>query len=417
MFITGFLLIVNLKTDFFEPKLNPNFLARDWYMQDKCEELWHRWNGYSRVSLIKQKKKEEKDYRYVFSINNAQGLARLQPFNQNNPYAFKLFKRFDAAALAFLSNKPQDMLILFTGSGRDMIVAYSYSKGNSDITGVELNPLLVKKAISLPEFNLKDFFAKDNVHMVVQEGRSYLETTNKLFDSIILSWSGASAAQYLGVPNFTGQYLYTEEAFESYLKHLKPNGTIGIVNLNKIKVAAMAKEAFERFGYDNFYNKIIIFDDIETIRSGQSKADLFRHWDDKAVLIKKTGFSKEEIDAIGKNITKMGKEWIYNPYYTHRDFKIVEDLVKTKDTQHFLADLSKTYSLNFAIPTDNKPFVANMFLVRNNFKLNNVAAGFKGIFLEKEWSSRLQRKEGGYIMLKPEGEGWSTSSSSSSFCF
>ncbi len=151
----------------------------------------------------------------------------------------------------------------------------------------------------------------------------------------------------------------------------------------------MSKEAFEQLGYNNFFNKIIIFDDSEKIKDGQAKEDLFEFWDDKGILIKKTDFSRDEIDVIEKNISKMNKEWIYNPYYTHRDFKILEDLMKTKDTEYFLAELSKKYHLNFTLPIDNKPFATNMFLVRDNFKLNNIIQGFKAILLSKQWSSTL----------------------------
>ena len=181
---------------------------------------------------------------YAFSIVNGEGY--IYPFMAEDPFYLKLFSYFQPTTLGFLLKNPQDILILMAGAGKDMIEAYSYSKGTSDITGVELNPIVVKMAKDVEGYHLKDFFAKKNVHLIVQEGRSYVESIDKKFDSIILSYSGASASQYLGVSGATTQYLYTKEAFKSYFRHLKPGGTIGVAYGKKFKITALAKSALWR---------------------------------------------------------------------------------------------------------------------------------------------------------------------------
>lgn len=352
-----FLLIINVRTDYLEPKLNPHFLLSDWNVQEDCKEIWHRWNIYSRISLVKHKRLLDSEYSYDFVINNGEGRANLQGFNKDNPYAVKLFDKFSPASLAFLSNKtPNEILILFAGAGNDMINAYSYSRGKSSITGVELNPLIVNKAMAMPDFHLSDFFRKDNIIMIVEEGRTYLERTDKLFDSIILANSEAGGKSYLGIPDYTGKFLYTKEAFVSYLKHLKPEGTIGIVSCNKINVIAMIKEAFSQLGYRDFFRKIIIFSPsvrIDEKESGKS----FLNYNAAKVLVRNADFSREEVDVIKENILRMNQVLIYSPYYVSKEYVFFEQLIKAGDGRDTLMKLSKKYQQNFFVPTDNRPFV------------------------------------------------------------
>lgn len=381
IFIAAFLLIINIKTNFLEPELNPNFLAKDWVMKQECKELWHSWNTYSRISLVESKQSTDHDWTYSFSINNAEGGFILTKFNQAPLFRPKLFTQFSAAQSAFLTGTtPQNILILFAGAGNDMLEAYYYSEGASDITGVELNPLIVNKALSLPKFHLKDFFAKKNVHMVIQEARSYLETTHKIFDTIIIPTTGASSAQYLGIPNYTGQYLFTKEAFKSYLKHLKPNGTIGIINISKIQLVAMVKEAFKEIGDDDLHSKIVIFDSKQSILNEQTKRELILYKGSSVALIKNSFFSKEEITTIGKNIRQMSMDWIYNPYYTQKGFEFIESLIKTKNTHNFLAKLKTRYNHNFVLSTDDKPFA---YVVKKDLDSKHLILNMKSIFLNK----------------------------------
>jgi len=182
------ILLFNVKTDFFEIKMNSIFLLRSKGVDFK--ESCHQWNAYSRASLfIDSAANTDRHSMYAFSIVNGEGFV--YPYIPEDPYYLKLFSSYQPTTLGFLLKEPQDILILMVGAGKDMIEAYSYSQGRSDITGVELNPMVANMAQDVEGYHLKDFFAKKNVHLIVQEGRSYVESTNKKFDSIILSFSGA----------------------------------------------------------------------------------------------------------------------------------------------------------------------------------------------------------------------------------
>ena len=118
-----------------------------------------------------------KKERYIFSINQADGHAILpsyKPGAREEPF---LNEGMSPAEMAFLLGTPDKALVLFAGAGNDMLKVHAYSGGKTDVTGVELNPLIVNKARAMPSFGMDRFYSLPNVRMVVSEGRSFLEYT------------------------------------------------------------------------------------------------------------------------------------------------------------------------------------------------------------------------------------------------
>lgn len=347
---------VNIRTDFFE------ISVRDWQTKQDLnakralrpyEEMWHRWNIYARTSLIKWPEARDADEKYVFSIVG--GRALLKGFDPDRPPPQQI--PFTAVSLGFLLDEPKDVLVLMAGAGYDMLDAYNFSQGRADITGVELNPLIVRKAQEMQGYHLKEFFALPNVHMAVQEGRSYVESTDKKFDTIILSWSGATAVQYLGIGGHTVQHLYTQEAFESYLRHLKPGGTIVVVNRNKIKVLGIAKAALERLGYKDAAKKIIVLGPGEEIAGHVSSKSLLDSFENMWVVIRNADFTPGDIERIRGRIAPWKADFAYQPYYVHPDFSIYRDLLQSPDAGVFLKQLGEKNRLNFLLARDDAPFI------------------------------------------------------------
>ena len=349
------LLIINMRTDFLEIRVK-DYHSYWTKAMPSYQEIWHRWNVYSRTGLLRdtQAKNTPVCSQYTFSIQD--GRAGVAPFNLSNPYFLKPDTSC-ASSLSFLLKEPGNILVLMAGAGYEMVQVYSFSEGRADITGVELNPLIIDKTKTIPGYNLDIFFKLPNVHMVNQEGRSYIESSSKKFDSIILPFSGATGMHYLGMANYTPQYLYTEEAFESYLKHLNYDGTIVVVDCNKIKVLAMAKAAFEKLRIQDIVRKVIILADEKDIISGACKKNLTYLSDGIKLVIKNSDFTREEVEGIRFKLRSVKQDFIYNPYFTHKDFKVYENLLKSNDIDSFVRDLSTKYRKNLFIPHDDTPFV------------------------------------------------------------
>ncbi|MBI1737707.1 MAG: hypothetical protein HYR58_00480 [Acidobacteria bacterium] len=126
------------------------------------------------------------------------------------------------------SYRPQirEYLVLMAGNGQDMMRAYAWYGDQIRLEGVELNPTVYEMGFDYPQANLRAFFEKPNVKMRIAEGRAFVERSEKTYDLILLSYSGATFATGTGSLASTPQFLFTKEAFVEYLKKLSPAGVL-----------------------------------------------------------------------------------------------------------------------------------------------------------------------------------------------
>ncbi|MBZ0166435.1 MAG: hypothetical protein K8I00_06480, partial [Candidatus Omnitrophica bacterium] len=352
---------LNYQTGFLEIKRAPNMAVLDYRMQDDVREHWYRWNSYSRLSLISHRKRGSDQTKYLFTIDNGRGNVHLRTWSPDGPVTADLLEGFSPVGLAFLANAPQDILIMFAGAGIDMLQAYYLSDGKADITGVELNPLIVNSAPKLPRFRLGEFFALDNVHMHIREGRDFLNATEKKYDAIIYSWGGASFSNYLGTSGYTGRFLFTKEAMTSVIDHLTPDGVIGIVNSNKIRVIATMKTAFEESGRRDFGDHVVILERSTVGQPSVYHHSIFSTLDNHVVLYKNSPFTEEDLDRIDRNASDINLTVLYSPRYVRPEFQAYKDTLLAKDTHRYLQDLSRKYLIDLSVSVDDRPFIENMF--------------------------------------------------------
>jgi SAM-dependent methyltransferase len=134
----------------------------------------------------------------------------------------------DPDYLPFSQGIPTDTLVLGAGAGKDVLLALL--AGSKHITAVELNQDVVDLTRRYASFN-GNILDRPGVQTVVSDGRSFVEQTNQKYDLIYLNLVYSQAAGHEGSP-LAESYVFTEEAFRSYWRHLKPGGTIGIVTHN-----------------------------------------------------------------------------------------------------------------------------------------------------------------------------------------
>ena len=357
------MVLINVTWGGLEIRPNTNFLARDWSGKSTATEIWSGWNAYSRVGLLRvQPKGSAEPPHHIFSINQAAGHALARPYRPNEANDPLLDEGIQPSDLAFLLGTPRSALVLFAGAGRDMVEIDNYSRGKTEVTGVEINPLIVNRARRMKEFNLGRFYDLPHINMVVAEGRSYLESLDKKFDSIVLSYSGASAAEYLGTQGYTGQYLYTLEAFVAYLEHLEPDGTLVIVNLNKLKILGLIKAAFLKLGIDDISDKVILFDKASALKNGRAAHMLLYPWEQKRLVVKKSGFTKEDMVKVQRALKQTKHEFIYRKGYSFPPLDIFRSLIESKDSAEDTLDtFSHHLTHNLELATDDRPFIQRTF--------------------------------------------------------
>ena len=188
----------------------------------KATEVAHAWNEFSRVSVIRIDDGPRSYYTIIH--DNAQSNVEVAHYL---PGSFSVPSRISSVEAIFLRGKPiSDVMVMFAGCGAQMVPFHELSGGKARITGIELNPLVKKLAVTTPEledFHLKDFYELPNVDLKIMEGRSFLVGTDQKFDAIFI---GSKAPTNVQLTGHSRKYLDTMEAFGLYLDHLKEGGVL-----------------------------------------------------------------------------------------------------------------------------------------------------------------------------------------------
>jgi uncharacterized membrane protein YhaH (DUF805 family) len=275
------------------------------YDRKDMEEVRVRWNDLARTSLVRA------DTPYPEAGDPAWGIV------QDDGLSNVKVARWDPATkpadilpgslhhtLPFLmGHPPKRILVLFAGVGRDMVELDCMAQGRADITGVELNPAVVDlyRDPLLVGMNLRAFHARPNMHLVVREGRDFLNNDRGRYDLVFVSTNGSINA---GRTGHTRKYLDTYEAMASYLDHLAPgpNSMMVFVNQPVIHKAESLRLLFAERGLGDFGKAIYAFGAPDT--RGQD-----------SMVVKPGGLTQDEITAIDRKVASWphARRVLYSP--------------------------------------------------------------------------------------------------------
>ena len=131
------------------------------------------------------------------------------------------FLRYDVTNLAYAIPNLKTGAVIGVGGGRDVLSQRLF--GVSDVTGIEINPIIV----DVLEHHFSDYTAiavLDGVKFEVDEARSWFARTPRSFDVIQMSLIDTWAATGAGAFTLTENGLYTVEAWHRVLGRLNPDG-------------------------------------------------------------------------------------------------------------------------------------------------------------------------------------------------
>jgi hypothetical protein len=147
---------------------------------------------------------------------------------------------------------PTRVLVIGVGGGIDVLMALS--KGASDVVGVEVNPATLSLLTDRYRAFTGDLPARKGVRLVAGEGRAFVRASRETFDVVQMSGVDTYAALSSGAYSLAEAYLYTVEAFEDYLAHLRPGGLVSVSRFflepprETLRLAGIAAEALRRRG-------------------------------------------------------------------------------------------------------------------------------------------------------------------------
>ncbi len=143
--------------------------------------------------------------------------------------------------------RPQRVMLIGPGGGLDILLALAV--GSKEIVGAELNPSIPRLVRRYGDFT-GHVYDYENVHIYVDEARSFLSRSDRNFDLIYmaLAKTATTASSSLALVE---SYIHTEEAFVDCLRHLTPDGKIAFVcqePLILMRTLLTAREALAQVG-------------------------------------------------------------------------------------------------------------------------------------------------------------------------
>ena len=340
---------------FVEPEPEVNTLGRNYDFSADVASTWRKWNSYTRVAriLAVDKGSAERSESYNLGKGEGQAWALAAP----RPGGVSILPRAPSRLTALFH--PQDVLVVFAGVGADMLEIDQLLEGRARIDGVELNRDMVEHALADPGLRLAEFFARPGIRMHVAEGREFLERTRARYDAILLSWSGASVSYYAGTSGHTTQYMYTLEAFDALLDHLRPEGVLIVTNTNKAHQLLILKRLFESRGLGRLRDAVVVLRQTQRLRlEGNTSWDSF--WDENRLLLRPAGFGAEELAALEAEAAATGYEIVTSPRHSDPRYAIYRELMETDDPAPIVARAVEENGIELAVATDDRPFALDL---------------------------------------------------------
>ena len=294
--------------------------------------------------LIGEDRAFHKRFERLLTQNN---YAFTYAVHYTGPESLKGIERtiYAAAYQAGAAERPR-VFVIGVGGGFDVLTALRFDA--SAVTAVEINGATVK----ILRETYADYFGgwvrDPRVELVLGDGRHVLERSDQRFDVIQLSgvdsYSGTPGAAHV----FSENYLYTEEAFDLYLRRLTDAGIVNMMRLEymppreMLRALTTAVGALRRAGVKRPSEHIVML--------GANTGRFV------AMLVKKTPFRAEELRRL--------VDWAGTSAF----FKVVVSPEGSLDPEHpyavFLAlddprqeaRMILRYPFDITPSTDDRPF-------------------------------------------------------------
>ncbi len=276
------------------------------YVSQGSEILSTKWSPTSRVDVVKFP-----SGKIQFIVNGSYPvtvLASNYPYS-GNQYDVRYFMFFDS---------PESVLAI--GSGGGVELAMAIQAGSTDITGVEINPVIMDMMVHEFKEISGDIYSRKGVTYIVEDGRTYVNRSDEKFDLIENGVLGADALILPSsiVQTFSDTYVYTVEANEDYWDHLTENG-VAVVLVTSLMDDYNAIDAERGVSYR-----------------------LLRQWLTTAEALQRKGVSPENHVMIFRHVMSSG----YTDVYRQTDYTFIFKKELTEETvQSILSKAEETEDL------------------------------------------------------------------------
>ncbi len=333
------------------------------------EVHYNRWNSFSRVMAIPFRPGTDAVYTWCPSPNYPlpimehmslmidDGAATpVLPFDGENLDRIDYLK-YDLTSFGHRLRGNGETLIIGSGGGRDVLTALLF--GAERIDAVDVNPLIFEAMDGPLAKFAGDLYHHPRVKGIVAEGRAYARRHPGQYDHIQIAMIDTWAATTAGAYSLSENSLYTVEAFEDYLRGLKPGGIISLTRFffypprQALRLVSIYLEAAERLGVAN-PDSCILVGKYETLST---------------LLFKREPFTPAEIQQFKEDLNDLGFYLVYAP--DERPDRIFMQLVEIDDRDIFY----RKYPFAVNPPDDDRPFFFNMLKMRDFMRVFEIREG------------------------------------------
>ena len=263
---------------------------------------------------------------------------------------------YTSAALPYHLVERPEALIIGAGGGADALLALYHHAARID--AVELNP----QSVRLVGNTFADFaghlYDRPDVHVRLAEGRGFVAGVRRHYDVIQLPLLDSFAAAAAGTLSLSESYIYTVEAFQEYLRQLRPGGFVAITRWLKLpprdslKLFATALAAFERMG----------------VAEAGRRLALIRTWSTTTLLVKNGPLSPADIAKIRAFADERSFDLAYYPGMRREEanrYNVLEQPYFFDGATALLgpdrASFLGRYKFDVSPTTDDRPYFFDFF--------------------------------------------------------
>ncbi|HYM13546.1 MAG TPA: hypothetical protein VEU62_22590, partial [Bryobacterales bacterium] len=268
-------------------------------------ELFSRWNSFSRVAVERH---PDGDVNIVIDADAATGIPQFAPDDPAPAVRHELER--NGPSVPYRMHPGARALIIGPGGGYD--VARAIANGSKDVTGVEINPIIVndimKGRFAALSHNL---YFRPEVRIEIEDGRSYVRRSREEYQVIQMTLVDTWASTAAGAFALSENNLYTTDAFVDYLQHLTGDGMLAITRWEfeppreSLRVVSLGIEALRRINAPEPWRHFVIGRDNAQEVTGYGAKD--------TVVVKRTALTPEEIARARQAMKESGMAAIFLP--------------------------------------------------------------------------------------------------------
>jgi hypothetical protein len=367
--ILVFLVAALWPPSFLEIRLSPYKSLSYVLLYPDVEQVFQRWNGFSRVDVVRSTS--------IYSLPG-RGFAcpgqpppqlgltvdgdSLNPISHVQPGFTALEGPGNSAltdclltALPYQLRPGAHALVLEPRGGFDVLVALS--EGAQAIAVVEANPLIVEAVRAQGEW-AGNLYNDPRVTVAVEEGRAYARRTQEQYDIVTLALTAPQRQVTSGAYSLAEDYDYTVQAFADYLARLDEDGLLVITRWlqvppsEAIRAFALAVEAVEETGGDP-----------------QSSIVALRSYQQMLILVRRGEFTEIELEATRAFAVSRAFDLVYLPGIRSEEINRYNVLLEPDYYRACIGLLEaenreawyQAYPFDVKPPNDDRPFFGHFF--------------------------------------------------------